>query len=148
MAVEVAAPVEVARPAVSPAPARSRPGLWVWLTTTDHKRIGILFIVTTMIFFLLGGLAALAVRIQLALPEAPPMSPAVYNQVFTIHGSVMIFLYIIPILSGGLGSFLIPLMIGARGMAFPRLNALSYWLLPPAGLMILSGFIFGGAADA
>jgi cytochrome c oxidase subunit I len=146
--VEVAPPPAVARPAAGPAGYTAPEGIWAWLTTVDHKRIGILYIVTTILFFLLGGLAALVVRVQLALPDAPPMSGALYNQVFTIHASLMIFLYIIPILSGGFGNYLVPLMIGARDMAFPRLNALSYWLVPPAGLMILSGFFFGGAADA
>src|SRR5438874_298646 len=108
MAVEVATPTEVSRPAEAPAVVREHYSLARWLTTTDHKRIGCLYIVTTMLFFLLGGLAALAVRIQLALPEAPPMSPAVYNQVFTVHGSLMIFLYIIPILSGGFGNYVVP----------------------------------------
>jgi cytochrome c oxidase subunit I len=151
------ATIEAARPpgAAPPAEVARRPhyparyaAVWGWLTTVDHKRIGILYIVTTMLFFLLGGLAAMAVRVQLALPDAQPMSGALYNQVFTIHASIMIFLYIIPILSGGFGNYCVPLMIGARDMAFPRLNALSYWLVPPAGLMILSGFFFGGAADA
>jgi cytochrome c oxidase subunit 1 len=145
---EVERPAGVAQPAAEPSRPAARYGVWDWLTTVDHKKIGILYIVTTFLFFLLGGLAALLVRLQLALPDNPPLSAGLYNQVFTVHASLMIFLYIIPILSGGFGNYLVPLMIGARDMAFPRLNALSYWLVPPAGLMILSGFFFGGAADA
>jgi cytochrome c oxidase subunit I len=141
------ATVELARPASLAVQPRGASGLWSWLTTTDHKRIGVLYIVTTLGFFLLGGLAALAVRVQLALPEAPPFSATTYNQLFTVHGSLMIFLYVIPILSGGFGNYLVPLMIGARDMAFPKLNAMSFWLLPPAGLLLLSGF-FVGAPEA
>lgn len=142
------ATAELARPTTAAVPAKARSGLWDWLTTVDHKKIGILYLVTTFVFFLLGGIAALLVRLQLALPGSPPLSPALYNQVFTIHASIMLFLYVIPILSGGFGNYLVPLMIGARDMAFPKLNALSYWLVPPGGLLILSGFFFGGAADA
>src|SRR5919199_5344576 len=141
--VEVARPAPAAPPAVSAAPYHRRTGLLGWLTTVDHKQIGILYLVTTFGFFLLAGLAALAVRIQLALPEAPPMSPELYNQMFTMHATMMLFLYVIPILSGGFGNYFVPLMIGARDMAFPRLNAMSYWLVPPAGLMVSSNFLFG-----
>jgi cytochrome c oxidase subunit 1 len=143
------ATVEVARPlgaAGQQAHAEAHASVWDWLTTVDHKRIGILYLVATFGFFLLGGLAALLVRVQLALP-GQFMSPSLYNQVFTMHASLMLFLFVIPILSGGFGNFLVPLMIGARDMAFPKLNALSFWLLPPAGLIMLSGFLFGGAAD-
>jgi cytochrome c oxidase subunit 1 len=129
--------------------AAARRGIGVWLTTPDHKQIGILYMVTTFLFFLVGGLAALLVRVQLAMPENPPFDGETYNQLFTIHGSVMIFLFIIPFGVGGLGNYLVPLMIGARDMAFPKLNALSFWMLPPAGLLILAGFLSpGGAADA
>ena len=115
-----------------------------------------MYLVSTFIFFLLGGLAALLVRTQLALPEAPPFDGETYNQLFTIHASVMIFLFIIPFGVGGLGNYLVPLMIGARDVAFPKINALSFWMVVPAGLMILSGFFFPdpggkyptGAADA
>jgi cytochrome c oxidase subunit 1 len=142
------ATVEVARPLGATArETQARFGLWDWLTTVDHKKIGILYLVATFGFFLLGGLAALLVRVQLALP-GQFMSPGLYNQIFTMHASLMLFLFVIPILSGGFGNFLVPLMIGARDMAFPKLNALSFWLLPPAALIILSGFLFGGAADA
>jgi len=139
-------------PAQAPAPVHAAPvrrrGVGAWLTTVDHKEIGIMYMVSTFIFFGLAGIAALLVRVQLALPESPPFSGELYNQLFTIHGSVMIFLFVIPFGVGGLGNYLVPLMIGARDMAFPKINALSFWLVPPAGLMILSGFFFGGAADA
>ncbi len=124
-----------------------RHGLAGWLTTVDHKKIATLYIVSTFVFFLLGGIAALMVRLQLALPEAGLLTPGLYNQTFTIHASVMIFLFVIPMGVGGFGNYLVPLMIGARDMAFPKINALSFWMIPPAGLMILSGFFTGGAAD-
>src|SRR5919205_673999 len=154
-----AAPV-VSRPATG-APSHGvlglqRRGIGDWLTTPDHKKIGILYLVSTFVLFLLGGLAALLVRTQLALPEHPPFSGELYNQFFTIHASVMIFLFIIPFGVGGLGNYLVPLMIGARDMAFPKINALSFWMIPPAALMILAGFFLPdpsgryatGAADA
>src|SRR4030081_1976716 len=159
MATTTAPPV-VARP-TAPAPGHSlaaleRRGVGAWLTTTDHKKIGILYIVSTFIFFGLGGLAALLVRTQLALPESPPMQPELYNQIFTMHATVMIFLFIIPFGIGGLGNYLVPLMIGARDMAFPKINALSIWMILPSGVLILAGFFFPdptqkfatGAADA
>ena len=151
MATTTAPPV-VARPGPPPTAhlpaAVTRTGIGEWLTTPDHKKIGIMYMVSTFIFFLLGGLAALLVRTQLALPESPPFNGELYNQLFTIHATVMIFLFIIPFGVGGLGNYLVPLMIGARDMAFPKINALSFWMIPPAGLMILSGFFTGGAADA
>jgi cytochrome c oxidase subunit 1 len=155
-----AAPPLVARPArPAPGPATGvvrRRGIGAWLTTTDHKRIGLMYIISTFSFFLLGGLAALLVRVQLALPEAPPFQDETYNQIFTTHATVMLFLFVIPFGVGGLGNYLVPLMIGARDVAFPKLNALSFWLIVPAGLLILSGFFFPdptgkfptGAADS
>src|SRR6195256_5582513 len=119
-----------------------RRGIGAWLTTPDHKKIGILYMVSTFLFFCLGGLAALLVRTQRALPEPPPFQPELYNQIFTMHATVMIFLFIIPFGVGGLGNYLVPLMIGARDMAFPKINALSFWMILPAGLLILSGFFF------
>src|SRR6266849_11136509 len=100
MATTAVPPQVVVRPS-SPAPGHSihaleRRGVGAWLTTTDHKKIGILYIVSTFIFFVLGGLAALLVRTQLALPEAPPFGDELYNQIFTIHASVMLFLFVIP----------------------------------------------------
>src|SRR5437762_12602192 len=108
----------VARPGTvaveSPLLAFERRGIGAWLTTPDHKKIGILYMVSTFIFFVLGGLAALLVRTQLALPEAPPFQPELYNQIFTMHATVMIFLFIIPFGIGGMGNYFVPLMIGAR----------------------------------
>jgi cytochrome c oxidase subunit I len=149
MATTVAPPTPT-RPAIAPGVhlESRRPGLGDWLTTPDHKKIGIMYMVSTFIFFLIGGLAALLVRLQLALPEAPPFNGELYNQIFTIHASVMIFLFIIPFGIGGFGNYLVPLMIGARDMAFPKINALSFWMIPPAAVMMLSGFWTGGAADA
>ena len=98
-----------------------------WLTTVDHKRIGILYIATSLVFFAIGGVLALAIRTQLLTPDESFLTKSSYNQVVTIHGTTMIFLVIVPILAG-FGNYLVPLMIGARDMAFPRLNALSYWV--------------------
>ncbi|HET9346195.1 MAG TPA: cytochrome c oxidase subunit I [Candidatus Limnocylindrales bacterium] len=125
-----------------------RSGLYEWVTTTDHKRIGILYIVNSFIFFFLGGLLALGVRTELAVPGIQYLSDeALYNQLFTMHGSVMIFLFIIPILAG-FGNYVVPLQIGAPDMAFPRINALSFWMLPLGGILLFLGFVTGGAAAA
>src|SRR3972149_1249407 len=112
---------------------------------TDHKVIGIQYIVTTFMFFL--RCAALAVRVRAGLIRPGPdlVNGEEFNRLFTNHGSLMIFLWIIPVLAG-FGNYLIPLMIGAKDMAFPRLNALSYWLIPPAGILMIVSF-FVGAAD-
>jgi cytochrome c oxidase subunit 1 len=110
---------------------------------TDHKVIGIQYIVTTFFFFLIGGLLAMLIRYELLTP-GPEFSPETYNTLFTIHGSIMIFLWVIPGLAG-FGNYLVPLMIGADDMAFPRLNALSYWLLLVGGLIVVAGFLFGQA---
>jgi cytochrome c oxidase subunit I len=119
-----------------------------WLVTVDHKRIGILYILTSLLFFALGGIFALLIRIQLIVPNNHFLVRNSYNEVVTIHGTTMIFLVIVPILAG-FGNYLVPLMIGARDMAFPRLNALSYWLYLLGGLVLyLSFFSKGGAASA
>src|SRR5512142_758133 len=131
----------------------------------DHKVIGIQFLFSGLIFFVIGGLLAMAVRWQLAWPWAPVpilsqwlwsdpslgyrMPPEFYNKLFTMHASVMIFFVIIPLLTGAFGNFLIPLMIGARDMAFPRLNMFSYWAMPFAMVAILYSFVVeGGSAEA
>ena len=119
-----------------------------WLVTLDHKRIGILYIVTAFFFFFAAGVMALLMRTQLAQAENDFITQNSYNQLFTVHGTMMVFLFVVPILAG-FGNYLVPLMIGARDMAFPRLNALSYWLFLLGGLVILSSFLAdGGAASA
>jgi cytochrome c oxidase subunit 1 len=119
-----------------------------WLTTVDHKRIGILYLWTALGFFAFGGFLALLIRYQLATPNETFMTRSAYNQAVTIHGTTMIFLVIVPILAG-FGNYMVPLMIGARDMAFPRLNALSYWLYLLGGLILILSFeAKGGAAQA
>src|SRR5205809_1675676 len=133
---------------LTPAASAYRTGLYEWLTTTDHKRIGILYIVNSFIFFFIGGLFALGVRTELAQPGLQFVhDELLYNQLFTMHGTVMIFLFIIPMLVG-FGNYVAPLQIGAPDMAFPRINALSFWMLPLAGVLLLMGFLTGGAAQA
>ncbi len=102
-------------------------GLLSWLMTTDHKRIGILYTVTGVGYFLVAGVFALLMRAQLAQPNGTVLSNQTYDEVFTMHGTTMIFLVVMPI-AVGLGNYMVPLMIGARDMAFPKLNALSYWM--------------------
>jgi cytochrome c oxidase subunit I len=115
-------------------------GILGWLTTVDHKKIAIMYLVTTFFFFLVGGVMALLIRIQLAEPQNSFLTPEQYNQIFTMHGTTMIFLWIIPVWAG-FGNYFVPLMIGARDMAFPRVNALSFWLIPLGGLIMYSGFL-------
>jgi cytochrome c oxidase subunit 1 len=136
-------------PSVAPYRSDWKEGrLTSWLTTVDHKRIGILYLWTSLIFFAFGGLLALLIRAQLATPNETFMTGSAYNQAVTIHGTTMIFLVIVPILAG-FGNYLVPLMIGAQDMAFPRLNALSYWLYVLGGLILVLSFeAKGGAAQA
>lgn len=125
-------------------PKRQTNALVTWLTSTNHKQIGIAYLVTSFIFFLIGGIEALLIRIQLGTPDNTVLSPQAYNEIFTMHGTTMIFLFAMPILVG-FGNYIVPLMIGARDMAFPRLNALSYWLFLFGGLLLYSSFLLGGA---
>jgi cytochrome c oxidase subunit I len=118
-----------------------------WLMTTDHKKIGIMYMVTAFFFFLVGGVDALLIRTQLAQPNGKVLSPEVYNQIFTMHAVTMIFLFIMPMLTG-LGNYVVPLMIGARDMAFPRMNAFGYWVVLFGGLFLTSSFLFGAAPNA
>ena len=129
-------------------PAWQRGGVTSWLVTTDHKRIGVLYIGTSLVFFALAGVMALVFRTQLAEPNSSVLTPQQYNELITIHGTAMIFLFVVPLLSG-FANYLVPLMLGARDVAFPRLNALSYWLFVLGGLVLmLSFFAKGGAAQA
>jgi cytochrome c oxidase subunit I len=121
-------------------------GVSSWLMTVDHKRIGIMYIVSAFIFFLIGGVLALLMRLQLAQPNGKILDNATYDQVFTMHGTTMIFLVVMP-LSVGLANYVVPLMIGARDMAFPKLNALGFWLFAFGALFLYSSFLFGGAPD-
>ncbi|MGI8413601.1 MAG: cytochrome c oxidase subunit I [Solirubrobacteraceae bacterium] len=125
-----------------------RPGLVGWLTTTDHKRIGILYFFTTLLFFGAGGVEALLIRTQLIGPNGTLLSPQVYDEVFTMHGITMIFLFVIPMTTGAFGNYLIPLMIGARDMAFPRMNAVSYWIFVGSGIFMSVALFTGHAPNA
>jgi cytochrome c oxidase subunit 1 len=130
---------------VAPGPVvveERRSPLVEWLTTTDHKKIGVLYLVTTFVFFFIGGLEALTMRSQLAGPDQKVLTAALYNEMFTLHGTTMIFLFVIPVFTG-FANYVVPLMIGAKDMAFPRLNMLSYWLLLAGGLMLYASFPFG-----
>ncbi|WP_202470205.1 cbb3-type cytochrome c oxidase subunit I, partial [Streptomyces sp. SID2888] len=118
-----------------------------WTTTTDHKVIGNLYMVTSFCFFLLAGLLALGMRAELARPGLQFMSEGTYNQLFTVHGTVMMLLFATPMFAG-FANGVMPLQIGAPDVAFPRLNALSYWMYLFGGLMVVSGFLVpGGAAS-
>ena len=118
-----------------------------WVSTVDHKRIGILYICTAVAFLGIGGLEALMIRVQLMLPNNSFLSPDVFNQMFTMHGTTMVFLVGMPVLVG-FSNYFVPLMIGARDVAFPRLNAMSYWLLPCGGVLLYFSFMTGQAPDA
>ncbi|GAB4434559.1 MAG: cytochrome c oxidase subunit I [Chloroflexi bacterium OHK40] len=124
------------------------PGLWAWikswLFTVDHKRIAILYLLSINFFFLLGGLAATVVRIELVTPQGDLMSSDVYNRAFTLHGVIMVFFFLIPVIPSVLGNFLVPLMIGARDLAFPRINLLSWYLYMFGGIFALSAAVLGG----
>jgi cytochrome c oxidase subunit 1 len=121
-------------------------GLVSWFTTVDHKRIGILYGITAFAFFVIGGVEALLIRLQLATPDGQVLDAETYNQVFTMHGITMIFLVVMP-LSAAFFNYLVPLQIGARDVAFPRLNAFSYWAFLFGGLFLYSSFFLGGAPN-
>jgi cytochrome c oxidase subunit I len=121
-------------------------GFWSWFTTIDHKKIGLLYGYTAFIFFIVGGLEALLIRTQLAKPDNTLLNPAQYDQIFTMHGLTMIFLFVMP-MSAAFFNYFIPLMIGARDVAFPRLNAFSYWVFLTGGLFLYSSWFLGGAPN-
>jgi cytochrome c oxidase subunit 1 len=121
-------------------------GAWSWVTTVDHKRIGLLYFFTSFFFFLVGGMEALLIRSQLARPNGHVLTAEQYNQIFTMHGVTMIFLVVMP-MSAAFFNYLLPLMIGARDVAFPRLNAFSYWAFLFGGMFLYSSFFLGGAPN-
>ncbi|MCH8309087.1 MAG: cytochrome c oxidase subunit I [Chloroflexi bacterium] len=122
-------------------------GVWSWITTIDHKRIGLLYGITAFILFLTGGLEALLMRLQLARAELDIISPEIYSQLFTMHGTTMIFLAVMP-LSAAFFNFVVPLQIGARDVAFPRLNAFSYWTFLAGAILLKVSWVTGGAPNA
>ena len=122
----------------------TRKGLWSWLTTTDHKRIGIMYLIAIVFFFIVGMTMGVLIRLELLSPGAKLMSPAVYNRVLTIHGVVMIFLFIIPSIPAVFGNFLLPIMIGANDVSFPRLNLASWYLYMIGALLALISVALGG----
>jgi cytochrome c oxidase subunit 1 len=121
-------------------------GFWSWFTTIDHKKIGILYGATALLFFLIGGVEALLIRAQLAGPDGTLLNADQYNEIFTMHGITMIFLFVMP-MSAAFFNFFIPLMIGARDVAFPRLNAYSYWVFLLGGMFLYSSWFLGGAPN-
>jgi cytochrome c oxidase subunit 1/cytochrome c oxidase subunit I+III len=123
------------------------PGLSSWISTVDHKRIGMRYFYTGFAFFVIGGIEALLIRTQLAGPELDVVGPEQFNQLFSMHGITMMFLFAMPVMSG-FGNYFVPLMVGARDMAFPRLNAFGYWTLLAAGIFMYSAFLIGQAPNA
>jgi cytochrome c oxidase subunit 1 len=121
-------------------------GLKNWLTTVDHKKIGIMYGAAAMFFLVLGGVAALLIRVQLATPNSTFLSADAYNRVFTMHGTIMVFLVVMPI-GAAFANFLMPLQVGARDVAFPRINAFSFWVFFFGGLMLNTSWFLGGGAD-
>src|SRR3954469_1507704 len=129
-------------PEVAAHRVKARGGGWTdWVTTVDHKKIGIMYMVTAFVFFLVGGVEALLMRLQLGAPNNTLLDPQVYNQLFTLHGTTMIFLFVVPMMAG-FGNYFVPLQIGARDMAFPRLNALSFWLLLMGAIVFYASLLF------
>lgn len=126
---------------------KTEPGLRGVIGTVDHKKIGLRYIVTAFVFLVVGGIEALVMRIQLGGPEQHVLTPEQYNQLFTMHGITMIFLYALPVLSG-FSNYLFPLLFGTRDMAFPRLNAFSYWVYLFSGIFIYASFLIGHTPDA
>jgi cytochrome c oxidase subunit 1 len=125
---------------------KSTTGFWSWFTTVDHKKIGILYGATAMVFLVFGGVEALLIRLQLAGPNGTVLTAAQYNTMFTMHGTTMVFLVGMP-LAVAFGNYFIPLQIGARDVAFPRLNMFGYWVVLAGGLFIYSSFFLGGAPN-
>src|ERR1035437_1890517 len=119
-------------------------GIKSWLLTKDHKRIALLYLATITFFFLIGGVFATLIRLELLTPRGGLVSSDTYNKLFTMHGVVMVFFFLIPSIPATLGNFFLPIMIGARDMAFPRINLLSWYLLVVGGLFAIFAMVAGG----
>jgi len=143
---ELAATMERERDELERTWARPR-GLRGWCTDTDHKAIAMRYIVTAFVFFVLGGIEAALMRLQLARPENHFLSPDQYNQIFTVHGTTMMFLFAVPIMTA-MGIYLVPLMIGARDVAFPRVNLFGYFVYLIGGILLYTGFVLNTGPDA
>src|SRR3989449_695826 len=146
MATVTMEPEGVARRRIFARP-KATTGWLSWFTTVDHKRIGIMYGVTAITFFMVGGIEALLIRLQLAQPNGHVVTAEAYNQIFTMHGLTMIFLVVMP-LGAAFFNYMLPLLIGARDVAFPRLNAYSYWVFVFGGLFLYSSFLLGGAPNS
>src|SRR5881396_927654 len=119
-------------------------GIRSWLLTTDHKRIALLYLASVTVFFFIGGVLATMIRIHLLTPTGALVTPETYNRLFTMHGVMMIFMFLIPSIPAVLGNFLIPIMVGARDLAFPRLNLLSWYIFNIGGLFTIWALVHGG----
>src|ERR1700676_3662861 len=119
-------------------------GVWSWLLTRDHKRIGLLYLAAITAFFFIGGAMAVVIRLELATPVGDLVSDETYNKLFTMHGVMMVFFFLIPVIPAVLGNFLVPIMIGARDLAFPRLNLASWYIYILGGLFTLYALVTGG----
>ena len=137
---------EAAPPILAPKPSYLTSEMTVrsWLLTHDHKRIALMFFASITFFFFIGGIAATLIRLQLATPNGAILQPDVYNRMFTMHGVVMVWFFLIPSIPTTLGNFLVPMMIGAHDLAFPRLNLASLYLFNLSGLVLLYALIMGG----
>jgi len=123
---------------------KAKKGLMSWLFTVDHKRLGVMYLVSVILFFFIAGCLAIALRTELFTPEQDFVSASTYNQLFTLHGAIMVFLFIIPATPAALGNFLLPLMLGAKDVAFPRLNLLSFWVYSFAAVILVTTLFMGG----
>src|SRR5215831_18923248 len=115
-----------------------------WLFTTDHKRIALLYLVSITFFFFIGGIFATLIRLELLTPKGDLVSSETYNKLFTMHGIIMVFLFLVPSIPTTLGNFLVPMMIGAKDLAFPRINLLSWYIYVVSGLFVIAALAMGG----
>src|SRR5579883_2490005 len=122
----------------------AKKGIWSWMTTLDHKRIGIMYMFTTLGFFVIGGIFALLLRIEHLTPGKTIVEANTYNTFFTLHGAIMVFMFIVPSVPAALGNFLLPIMLGAKDVAFPRLNLASYYILWAGALLAVAAIVAGG----